>query len=208
VSTTLLATLGFIGGGLAMIVDGRRAVALAAIAVAAGLAPTVADVGGQPAAAVLIAAGLATLLVVPAADRLGRRGGGPGHLDPLVPVVSSGEPLFGPRSARVAAAAAAVPAASWVSFNVPASGLALTTGLLFAVAYAWLCGAARALLARTVEDLAVATAMVSLAGASGWILRGGSGSLVEAGLVAAIAPLSGIAAGWLRGRHSHLAALQ
>jgi hypothetical protein len=190
-----------------MAVDGRRAVALAAIAVAAGLAPTVAAAGGQPAAAVPLAAGLATLLAVPVADWLGRHGGGPRHLDPLSPVVASGDPLFGPRSARVAAAAVAVPAASWVSFNVPASGIALTTGLLFAVAYAWLCGAARVLLARTVEDLAVAAAMVSLSGSAGWILRGGSGSLVEAGLVAAIAPLAGVAAGWLRGRHSHVAAV-
>ena len=110
------------------------------------------------------------------------------------------ERLFGPRSSRAFGAAAAIPVASWVSFNLPIGQIAVNQGLLFPVAYAWTCGVVRLLVARTLEDLAVGVAMVSVATGTAWLLRSGSDSLSGAVLACVVAPLAAFLAGWLNGR--------
>jgi hypothetical protein len=60
----------------------------------------------------------------------------------------------------------------------------------------------RLLVARTVEDLAVGLAMVSLATGTAWLLRSGTDSLPGAALACAVAPIAALVAGWLAGRSS------
>ncbi|MFN2568350.1 MAG: hypothetical protein ABR564_01955 [Candidatus Dormibacteria bacterium] len=200
-SQTGLAMLGFAAGMISIIVDGRHAVVIAGMAVAVGLVPTAAVQGGDPAVIMLLVAAAATGVLSFISTWLARRSSWVAGLDPLVPAVSPGQQLFGPRSVRVAAGAVAAPAASWASFNVPVGDVTIVAGLLFAIAYIWLCGAARLLVARTLEDLAVATVMVCLSSAVAWVLRGGPSALAEASCLAALAPLAGLTAGWLAGRH-------
>jgi hypothetical protein len=205
-SQTLIAALGFLGGAVAALVDGPRAVGIAALVAGLALAPSAASVGGLPAAAVVTGAGLAAALLDPAARRGAERMGRVPGLDPLVPVVASREALFGPRSIRAAAAALALVAASWVSLNVLVGAAGTAQGAVFAAAYTWLVGAIRLLRARALEDLLVGAATVALAGAVGWILEAGPSALPEAMVAAGLAPAAAVTAGWLRGRHHQPAA--
>jgi hypothetical protein len=201
VSQTLIAALGFLGGAVAALVDGPRAVGVAAVAAALGLAPAAASVGGLPAATVVIAAGLAALLLDPLARRAAWRLMAVPGLNPLVPVIGPREALFGPRSIRAVAAGLALVAASWVSLNVLVGPAASAQGAVFAAAYVWLVGSARLLRARALEDLCVGAAAVALASAVAWILEAGPAALAEAMVPAMLAPAAAVTAGWLQGRH-------
>ncbi|MBV8199604.1 MAG: hypothetical protein JOZ15_03165, partial [Acidobacteria bacterium] len=119
VSEPLLSLAGVVAAAVAIMVDGRRAVLIATVAVAAGLAPTIAVTSGPGAlravavpAAVGVAGGAAS-------GWAARRSPWVAGLDPNIPAFAPMHGLFGPRSARAFAGALAVPIASWVSFNVP-----------------------------------------------------------------------------------------
>jgi hypothetical protein len=196
----LLDLIGFVGAVAALLVDRRRAVLLASFAVALCLAPSAANFGGGAAALVLLGAALAAAVLGTAARRLGRRLSRGQGLDPLVPLFSPRQELFGPRSLRLFAGALAIPAASWISYNVPVGTVDVVRGLLFPIAYVFLSGVIRLLLARTTEDLAVGVAVVGLATSAAWFLRGGSDPLPGAIAAAALAPLAAILADLLAGR--------
>jgi hypothetical protein len=202
VSAPLLSAAGVVGAVVAMMVDGRRAVALAVVFVAAGLAPTAATFGGGPGVAVLGVAAIAAVLLAWAGAVGGRALPWLSRLDPTIPAFAPADRLFGPRSSRAFGAAAAIPVASWVSFNVPIGQVTAVEGLLFPIAYAWSCGVIRLLVARTLEDLAVGVAMVSVATGTAWLLRSGTDSFPGAALACVLAPLSALLAGWLNGRSS------
>jgi hypothetical protein len=206
-SQTLIAALGFLGGAVAALVDGHRSVGIAALVLGLTLGPAAASVGGLPAAAVVIGAGLGAAFLDPAVRRGAERMGKVAGLDPLVPVVAPREALFGPRSIRAAAGALALVAASWVSLNVLVGAAGSAQGAVFAAAYTWLVGAIRLLRARALEDLLVGAVAVALAGAVGWILEAGPSALPEAMVAAGLAPAAAVTAGWLRGRHRRLAAV-
>jgi len=200
-SQALIATLGFLAGLVAAMVDGPRAVRVAALATGLGAAPAAATIGGGPAALVPLVAGLAAVLAGFVAVRAaGALRWVPG-LDPAVPVVAPPAGLFGPRSVRAVGAALALPAASWVSLNVQVGGEATAHGAVFAVAYLWFAGCLRLLRARSVADLATGGAVLGIAAATGWLLEAGPGALPEATAAAGLAPVAAAAAGWLTGRH-------
>lgn len=200
-SQALVATIGFFGGLVAAMVDGRRAVRIAALAAGLGLAATAAQVGGSPAALVPIAAGAAALVLGGLALRAAAGLRWVPGLDPVVPVVAPPAALFGPRSVRAVGAALALPAASWVSLNVPVGGVATAHGAVFAAAYVWFVGCVRLLRARALDDLAAGAAVLGIAAATGWILEAGPGAIPEASAAAGLAPVAAAAAGWLAGRH-------
>lgn len=204
-SQTLIAMLGFLGGAVAALIDGHRAVGVGALVLGLSLAPAAASVGGWPGAAVVVGAGLAAALLDPLSGRGAERIGTVSGLDPLVPVVAPRDSLFGPRSVRAAAAAMALVAASWVSLNVLVGAAGTAQGAVFAAAYTWLIGAIRLLRARALEDLLVGAAAVALAGTVAWILEAGPSALPEAMVAAGLAPGAAVAAGWLRGRHRRAA---
>ncbi len=205
VSAPLLSAAGVISAVIAMMVDGRRAVAIAVVVLAAGLAPTAATFGGAPGIAVLGACAATAVLLAWA----GRFGGSVlpwlSGLDPTIPAFAPSDRLFGPRSGRAFGAAVAVPIASWVSFNVPVGQVAVVEGLLFPIAYAWTCGVIRLVVARTVADLGVGVAMVGIATGTAWLLRSGADSIPGAALACVVAPLAAFLAGWLNGRSSRRA---
>jgi hypothetical protein len=200
-SQTLIATLGFFGGLVAAMVDGRLAVRVAALAAGLGLAAAAGEVGGGPAALVPLLAGLASVLLGTAALRAAVAMRWVPGLDPRVPVVAPPEALFGPRSLRAVGAALALPAASWVSLNVQVGGAATAHGAVFAVAYVWFIGCLRLLRARALDDLAAGIAVLGIAAATGWILEAGPGSIPEASAAAGLAPVAAGTAAWLVGRH-------
>jgi hypothetical protein len=202
VSAPLLSAAGVLAAVVAMMVDGRRAVAIAVVIVAAGMAPTAATFGGAPGVAVLGASALAAVLFSWSGWAAGRLLPWVAGLDPTVPAFAPGDRLFGPRSIRAFGAAVAFPIASWVSFNIPVGQVTAVQGFLFPTAYTWSCGVIRLLVARTVADLAVGVAMVSLSTGTAWLLRGGGDSLPGAGLACAVAPVAALVAGWLAGRSS------
>jgi len=198
-SQLLLDVIALAGAAVAVLVDRRWAVPVAAIAVALGLTPAAATYGGGWAAvAILVAAAAAAAtgwLGWWLAARLGRQSGS----DPRQPVAETREALFGPRSARVAAAAISLPAISWISFNIPIGAVTAVEGRLFPVAAVFTVGAIRLLLGRSLTDLSVGVAVVGLGVSVGWLLRGGLDPLPVAIGVAALAPaVSGLEA-WLRG---------
>jgi len=201
ISEPLLSAAGIAAAVIAILVDGRNAALIAVVVIPAGLAPTVAVTSGGPALVVLAGAAVAGLVVGLAVRRAARRLPWVAGLDPLIPAFAPARGLFGPRSARAAAAAIAIPLASWVSFNVPIGEVTAVQGLLFPVAYVWGCGTLRLIVARTGEDLAVGVVMIALAGAAAWQLRAGSGAIIGAAGVAALAPLAVGVAAWLGGRH-------
>jgi hypothetical protein len=203
-SQGLVAMLGFLGGVVAVMVDGRRAVRAAALVAGLALAPAASDVGGGPAALVPLFGGLLAVVLGTLAQRTAVAMRWLPGLDPSVPVVAPPAALFGPRSVRALGAALALPAASWVSLNVQVGGAASAHGAVFAAAYIWFVGCVRLLRARSVEDLATAAAMLGLAAATGWILEAGPGALPEASAVAGLAPVAAAASGWLAGRHQRL----
>jgi len=202
VSAPLLAAAGVVAAAVAMMVDGRRAVAITALFLAVGMAPTAATFGGAPGVAVLGVSGFGAVAFAWAGWAAGRRLPWVAGLDPSIPALAPSGQLFGPRSIRAFGAAVAVPIASWVSFNVPVGQVAAVQGLLFPTAYAWTCGVIRLLLARNVEDLAVGVTMVSLSTGTAWLLRSGTDSLAGAVLACALAPIAALIAGWLAGRSS------
>jgi hypothetical protein len=202
VSAPLLSAAGVIAAVVAMMVDGRRAVAIAVVFLTAGLAPTAATFGGAPGAAVLGASAVAAVALAYAGWLGGRVLPWLTGLDPTIPAFAPADRLFGPRSARAFGAALAVPVASWVSFNVPVGQVAAVEGLLFPIAYAWTCGVIRLLVARTLEDLAVGVAMVGIATGTAWLLRSGNDSFPGSVLACSVAPLAAFLAGWLHGRSS------
>jgi hypothetical protein len=205
VSAPLLSAAGVIAAAVAIMVDGRRAVAIAIVVLAAGLAPTAATFGGAPGVAVLGASAIAAVLLSWAGWLGGRVLPWLSGLDPTIPAFAPSDRLFGPRSGRAFGAAVAIPVASWVSFNVPVGQIATVEGLLFPIAYAWTCGVIRLVVARNVEDLGVGVAMVGIATATAWLLRSGADSIPGAALACVVAPLAAFLAGWLNGRSSQRA---
>jgi hypothetical protein len=205
VSAPLLSAAGVIAAVIAMMVDGRRAVVIAVVFLAAGLTPTAATFGGGPGVAVLGACAIAAVLLAWAGWLGGRVLPWLSGLDPTIPAFAPSDRLFGPRSGRAFGAAVAIPVASWVSFNVPVGQIAPVEGLLFPIAYAWTCGVIRLVVARTVEDLGVGVAMVGIATGTAWLLRSGSDSIPGAALACVVAPLAAFLAGWLNGRSSRRA---
>jgi hypothetical protein len=201
-SEPLLSSLGVIAVAVAMLLDSRRAVPLAATVVALGLAPSAATAAGGAGVLVLLAAATAAWLFAWIGGIAGRRLPGVRGLDPRVPAFAPARQLFGPRSQRALAAALAVPVASWIGFYVPVGEVAALQGLLFPAAYAWCCGALRFVLARTLSDLAVGTVMIGVGGATGWLIRTGPDAITGAAAVAALAPLAALVAGWLAGRRA------
>jgi hypothetical protein len=202
VSPPLLSAAGVIAAAVAMLVDGRRAVAIAVVFLAAGLAPTAATFSGAPGVAVLAACAVAAVLLAWAGRLGGRVLPWLSGLDPTIPAFAPADRLFGPRSSRAFGAAVALPVASWVSFNVPIGQVTAVEGLLFPIAYAWTCGVIRLLVARTLEDLAVGVATISIATGTAWLLRSGTDSLPGAAIACVVAPLAAFLAGWLNGRSS------
>ncbi|MFN2582817.1 MAG: hypothetical protein ABR498_08775 [Candidatus Dormibacteria bacterium] len=202
VSEPLLSLAGVVAAVVAILVDGRAAVGITLVVIAAGLAPTVAVSSGGPVLLVLAGAALAGLiggwLSTHAARRLPRVPG----LDPRIPAYAPTHGLFGRRSVRAFTAAIAVPIASWVSFNVPIGEVTAVQGLLFPVAYIWACGLLRMVVARTIADLVIGVVMVALAGVAAWALRGGPDTMAGAVASASLAPLAAVVAGWLGGRHA------
>lgn len=205
VSAPLLSIAGVIAAVVAIMVDGRRAVAIAVVLLAAGLAPSAATFGGAPGVAVLAGCAVAAVLLAWAGWLGGRVLPWLSGLDPMIPAFAPPDRLFGPRSTRAFGAAAAIPVASWVSFNVPVGQVTVSEGLLFPIAYAWVCGVVRLLVARTVEDLAVGVGMVGIATGTAWLLRSGTDSFAGAVLACIAAPLAAFLAGWLNGRSSRRA---
>ena len=200
----LLSAAGLLGAVVAMMVDGRRAVIIAVVAAGAGLLPSMAALGTGIGVPLLLGAMALSAAAAWLARRLALRLRWVAGLDPLVPAFAPSRQLFGPRSIRATAAAIAVPAASWVSFNVPIGAVAPVVGVLFPMAYTWGCGVLRLVVARTVEDLAVGVAMIGLGGAATVLAAGGSDVWFAASIVL-LAPLACLAAGWLTGRHERRA---
>jgi hypothetical protein len=149
----------------------------------------------------LVAAGVAAAVAASVAERAAARLRMVPGLDPLVPVVAPRQGLFGPRSIRVFGAAVALVGASWIGLNVEVGVAATASGSVFACAYIWLVGIIRLLRARAVEELAVGAVAVALATSCGWVLEAGPDALSEAAAVAGLAPMVGMCAGWLTGRH-------
>lgn len=198
----VLASIGFLGVVVASLVDGRRAVPLAALSLSIALVPTVVPAQGSGAALLLLGVAVLTWLMGEVAYRVARSHfSWAAGLDPLVPVAFSRAELFGPRSIRVASTVVSIPVASWAHFHVALGGLATTTGFLFPLFYAWVCTGFRFLTARTLEDVAVATTMIAVASASGWMVHGGGHAFIGAGGVMMVSPLSATIVGWLAGRH-------
>jgi len=197
----LVSIAGVLSVVVAMLADGRRAVPLVGVVLAAGLSPELLIAGGLPPVFVVAAVGAAALVThwlgILAGGRVARAG-----LDPTIPAFAPPQQLFGRRSVRVAAAALAVPVASWVTSNMPVGEVAAIQGLLFPAAYAWCCGTLRLVVARSLADLAAGISMVAMATAAGWVLRSGTDSLAGALAVASLVPLCALAAGWLGGSHA------
>ncbi len=188
------------GAAVAVMVDGRWAVAVAALAAAVGLLPAAADFGGVGEAAALLgvaaAASPAAWVARAASLRLPRpvrAGAGPAR-------ARSADTLFGPRAVRAAAALVVLPAASWVSFNIPVGSVIAVEGRLFPVAVVFAIGAVRLLLARTLSDLAAGVAVIAVGLGAAWLLRGGLDPLPAAVGVACLAPAAAAIAGWVGGR--------
>jgi len=197
----LLSSLACLGGFIATVVDGRHAVTVAAVAAALALAPTAAVISGDRATVALLGAAAAATVAGRLATVLGHRLPWIAGLDPLVPLYSPGDQLFGQRSTRVAGAAVVLPLASWVSLNIPVGGASTVAGLLFPAAYVGLCTVVRLICARTLEDLAVALVLISYAAATGWLITDGAPGFGDAVLALVPVPIAGLAAGWMAGRH-------
>jgi hypothetical protein len=198
---SLIAALACLAAVVVAVVDGRASVRTAAVVSGLVLAPAAGSVGGTPAALVPLVAGLSAAVAGTAAQAAAERLRALPGLDPRVPVVVPRQGLFGPRSVRLFAAAVALPTASWASLNVTVGGAAVASGAVFATAYLWLVAVVRLLRARSLEELAVGGATVSLAMATGWLLQAGPGARPAAAATAAFAPVAAASAGWMLGRH-------
>lgn len=196
----ILSLLGFLAAVVVILVDGRRAVGIAALAAGLCLAPLAAESAGTAAALIVVGAGATAAVAGPVSRAVAGHAARMAGLDPVVPVVTSEESLFGPRSIRVACGVAALPAASWVSFNVPLGNAATVSGVLFPAAIVWASGAVRLLTARTVVDVAVGVAAVGIAGATAWLAAGAAETFAGALTAGSLAPATAAIAGWLSGR--------
>lgn len=201
-SEPLLSSLAVLAGVIAMVVDGRNAVAIASAVAALGLAPSAGSVGGGSAILVLAGAGLAGVVAEIVARPLARRVRWGSGLDPAIPIFAGGRELFGPRSIRVFAAALALPAASWVSFNAPVGAVALVQGILLPAAYIWLCGALRMILARSLVDIASGLVLAGFGGGVAWLVRGGPDAFGGLVVASALAPAACVVSGWMSGRRA------
>lgn len=198
----LLAALACAGAAIVAMVDGRRAVAVAVIAASLALAPSAATVAGPAGALALLGMGAAAVFIGYLGGVAGRHLSGSDGIDPVVPIFAPPESLFGPRSIRAAGCALLLPAASWISFNIPVGVETAVSGLLFPAAYIFMCGALRVFVARTIEDVGTGLGAVGIATATAWLLRGGVSMTGAALLPALLAPLAALAIGWLSGRHA------
>jgi hypothetical protein len=198
----VLGALGFIAAVVISLVDGRRAIMYASLASAAALAPSVAAAGGSEAILVLCAAAALATALLPFTRSMGRRLSWLAGVDPVVPVVARGEALFGPRSVRAASFVVVLPAASWVTFNVPLGAASTVSGALLPAALVYGCAAMRLLTARTLNDIAVGVAALGIAASAAWFLCAGVDTLPSAAAAASLAPAAAVAAGWLSGRHA------
>ena len=201
-SQTLVALIGFLGGVAVALLDGPRGVPAAGLVCGLALAPAAAGVGGLGGGLVPVGIGAAAMLAGLFGRSVALRARRIPGLDPDVPVVAPRDELFGPRSVRLAGAALALVAASWVSLNVQVGDATTDQGAVFAAAFAWLVGGVRLLRARAVEDLAVGAVAVAIASGTGWILQVGPHALAEAAAVAGLAAAAAGTLGWLSGRHS------
>jgi hypothetical protein len=199
-SQTLLDFLAVAGAAIAVLVDGRWAVVLATFAAAAGLVAAATTVAGEPAALILLGAIAMAALIAWTARRLTSRLGASRARVRGRSTPRRREALFGPRSLRLIAAAVALPAASWVSFNVPIGSVTVVEGRLFPVAFVFTIGAVRLLLGRNPTDLAIGVALVALAASVAWFLRGGPDPLPVAAALAALAPAAALVEAWFSGR--------
>jgi hypothetical protein len=198
---SLLDVLALAGAVVAVLADGRVGVVVAAFAAAAGLAAAAAVFGGGWAAVLLLGAfvaavGTAALGRALASAARGHSGG--------ADLASAGarrrESLFGPRTLRLVAAAVALPAASWISFNVALGSVVVVQGRLFPVAVVFAIGCVRVLLARTLTDLATGVAVIAIATGVAWLLRGGGNPLPATAGVLALVPLVAGVEAWLGAR--------
>ncbi len=199
-SQPVLDLLAVAGAAIGVLVDGRWAVALATFAAAAGLLAAATTISGGPAALTLVGAfaiaAVSTWSARAVASRLGvTRAVAPGRAAPR-----GREALFGPRSLRLIAAAVAIPAASWVSFNVPVGSVTVVEGRLFPVAIIFAVGAVRLLLGRSPTDLAAGVALIAVSASVAWLLRGGPDPLPAAAGVAALAPAAAAVEAWVSSR--------
>jgi hypothetical protein len=192
----------FVGVAVVLMVDGRRAVAVAAVAGSLGLAPAAAYLGGSVTALIILGVAPITVVVVALSHRLAKIAPETVGLDPDVPMFAQPTAWFGPRSTRAAVGAIALPCASWMSFNVNLGGVAAVAGLGFPAAYAWLCGVGRILVARSVEDVCVGALLIGFGMALAWMIRDGSQSIANYVILLAILPIAGAITGWLSGRHA------
>lgn len=204
-SETLVALIGFIGGVAIALLDGPRGVAAAGLVAGLALAPAAASVAGIGGGLVPVSIGAAVLAAGPLSRAAATRARRVPGLGPEVPVVAPRDALFGPRSVRLAGAALALVAASWVSLNVQIGDATTDQGAVFAVAFAWLVGGVRLLRARALDDLAIGAVAVAIAAGTGWILQVGADALAEAAAVSGLAALAAATVGWLSGRHSRWA---
>lgn len=201
----LLGTLGFVAAVVVLLADGRNAVAVVTLVSGLCLAPLAAEGSGAGAATALILVGAGASVLLVATRWLGHRLSGIAGVDPVVPVVASGEALFGPRSVRVAAGAATLPAASWVSFNVPIGTATTVSGVLFPAVVVCTCAAVRLLTARTLNDVAVGVAALGVAAAAAWAVAVGVDTVAGVAAAVAVAPAAAVTVGWLSGRHAAVA---
>ncbi len=197
----LLGSVACLGGIVVAMVDGRHAVPVALLVAAASLAPTAAVVTG-PLAGMLVIGVAVTAVVAGGIVGLASRHLHPANRsEPAVPRIDTSESLFGPRSMRAAGAALMLPTASWVSFNIPVGLQTTVSGLLFPAAYVGLCALLRIFMIRRLEDFGIGFGVTGIAGATTWLLRSGSGGVVEALLPAALAVLAALGVGWFGGRN-------
>jgi len=200
-SEPLLSSLAVLMGLVAMVADGRNAVPIAVATAGIGLAPSAGAAGGDVAMLVLFAAALVAAVGALVVRLIASRALWAAGLDPSVPVFSEGRALFGPRSIRVLAAAIALPAASWVSFNAPVGAVTSVQGVLLPAAYMWLCGAFRLVVARSLADVVIGAALVGMGGGVAWLVRAGPDAFAGLLVGVAIAPAVTLLSGWLAGRH-------
>lgn len=200
-SQALLDLLAVAGAIIAVVVDGRWAVVVATFAAAAGLLAAATTIGGGPAALTLGGAFAVAAMTAWLARNIARRLVAPRIPAPGRAAQPAREALFGPRSLRLIAAVIAIPAASWVSFNVPVGSVTVVEGRLFPVAFVFAVGAVRLLLGRSSTDLAAGIALVGVSASVAWLLRGGPDPLPVAAGVAALAPAAAAVEAWISGRH-------
>lgn len=184
------------------VVDGRRAVPVAALAAAVVLAPVVVLTSDQSAALVYLAGGvLPTLAYAPTVVVTRRVRWRPG-LDATSPLFVRPSALFGSRARRIAGVLFLLPAASWVSLNIPAANVATVAGTLFPVAYIGSSAVLRIFVAQTLEDFLVGVASFCVAASGYWLIRFGSSELPMVIGVELLAGAAAVTSAWAQGRHA------